>query len=92
MLAGGEHGLSDLREAADTLAGSEARLEYARSLVKPGAALRRANWRAAVRELLRSGWIWRIAAAPPGWLSGPRTNCTPQVPGPAGRCSPGWRR
>ena len=43
------------REAADVLAGSPARLDHARCLVDLGAALRRANQRAAAREPLREG-------------------------------------
>jgi DNA-binding CsgD family transcriptional regulator len=55
MLGGGERGLRDLREAAELLAASGARLEHARALVELGAALRRANQRTAAREPLRSG-------------------------------------
>jgi DNA-binding NarL/FixJ family response regulator len=55
MLAGGERGLRDLREAAELAAASGARLEYARGLVELGAALRRANQRTAAREPLRTG-------------------------------------
>jgi DNA-binding CsgD family transcriptional regulator len=55
MLEGGERGLRDLREAAGILAASGARLEQARALVELGAALRRANQRAAAREPLRTG-------------------------------------
>jgi DNA-binding CsgD family transcriptional regulator len=55
ILAGGEQGLSDLREAVEVLAGANARLEHARALVEFGAALRRGNQRAAAREPLRAG-------------------------------------
>jgi DNA-binding CsgD family transcriptional regulator len=55
MLVGGERGLRDLREAAEVLAASGARLEHARTLVELGAALRRANQRTAAREPLRIG-------------------------------------
>jgi DNA-binding CsgD family transcriptional regulator len=55
MLEGGRRGLSDLREAAEVLAASGARLEQARALVELGAALRRANQRRAAREPLRTG-------------------------------------
>lgn len=55
MLEGGERGLRDLREAAEVLAASGARLEHARALVELGAALRRANQRTAAREPLRTG-------------------------------------
>jgi DNA-binding CsgD family transcriptional regulator len=55
VLEGGERGLGDLREAAEMAAASGARLEHARGLVEFGAALRRANQRAAAREPLRTG-------------------------------------
>ena len=55
MLEGGERGLRDLREAAELLEASGARLEHARALVELGAALRRANQRTAAREPLRAG-------------------------------------
>src|SRR5215472_8338251 len=55
MLEGGQRGLRDLREAAEVLAESGALLEHARVLVELGAALRRANQRAAAREPLRAG-------------------------------------
>lgn len=44
-----------LAAAAEVLAGSPARLDHARCLVDLGAALRRANQRAAAREPLRDG-------------------------------------
>jgi DNA-binding CsgD family transcriptional regulator len=55
MLEGGERGLRDLREGAEVLAASGARLEHARALIELGAALRRANQRTAAREPLRTG-------------------------------------
>jgi len=55
MLAGGQQGLDDLREAAEALARCGARLEHARALVELGAALRRGNQRTAAREPLRRG-------------------------------------
>ena len=55
MLAGGQQGLDDLRQAAEVLARCGARLEQARALVELGAALRRANQRTAAREPLRRG-------------------------------------
>ena len=55
MLAGGQQGLDDLREAAELLAGCGAGLEHARALVELGAALRRSNQRTAAREPLREG-------------------------------------
>jgi DNA-binding CsgD family transcriptional regulator len=55
MLAGGERGLRDLREAAELAAASGAQLEHARALVELGAALRRANQRTAARGPLRTG-------------------------------------
>jgi len=44
-----------LREAADVLAGSPARLEHARALVDLGAAMRRGNRRAEARAALEEG-------------------------------------
>ena len=55
MLAGGQRGLDDLREAAELLASCGAELEHARALVEFGAALRRSNQRTAAREPLRRG-------------------------------------
>jgi len=55
LLIGGDGGLRDLREAAELLAESGARLEHARALVELGAALRRANQRTTAREPLRTG-------------------------------------
>ena len=47
--------LDALVEAAGILAGTQTRLEHARTLVELGAALRRANHRAEAREPLRDG-------------------------------------
>lgn len=55
LVTGGTDGLEYLREAADLLEASPARLEHARALVEHGAALRRANRRADARERLRAG-------------------------------------
>jgi DNA-binding CsgD family transcriptional regulator len=55
MIEGKERNLPLLQEAVDVLADSPARLEHARALVELGAALRRANRRAAAREPLRLG-------------------------------------
>jgi len=55
LLQGGQRGLDDLEQAVEVLAESGARLEHARALVELGAALRRANQRAAAREPLRAG-------------------------------------
>lgn len=55
VLEGGDRGIELLREAVDVLGRSPARLEHARALVELGAALRRANQRAAAREPLRAG-------------------------------------
>ena len=54
-LLAGATGVGQLRESCDVLAGSPARLEYARSLVELGAALGRQNQRGEAREHLRSG-------------------------------------
>jgi DNA-binding CsgD family transcriptional regulator len=55
VVEGGKAGIGLLREAVEMLAGSEARLEYARALVDLGAALRRANQRTEARGRLREG-------------------------------------
>jgi len=51
----GRAGIGLLREAVEVLAGSQARLKYARALVDLGAALRRENRRTEARERLREG-------------------------------------
>jgi DNA-binding CsgD family transcriptional regulator len=53
LVEGGERGLELLDEAVVVLEPSPARLEYARALTDHGAALRRANRRAAARDPLR---------------------------------------
>jgi DNA-binding CsgD family transcriptional regulator len=55
LVEGGKAGIDLLQEAVETLAGSEARLKYARALVDLGAALRRENRRTEARERLREG-------------------------------------
>jgi class 3 adenylate cyclase/DNA-binding CsgD family transcriptional regulator len=55
LIEGGVSGEKLLREAVDVLADSQARLEYARTLVELGAALRRGNKRSDSREYLRQG-------------------------------------
>jgi DNA-binding CsgD family transcriptional regulator len=55
LVEGGTAGIGLLREAVEVLAGSEARLKYARALVDLGAALRRANRRTEARQRLREG-------------------------------------
>ncbi|WP_412543219.1 AAA family ATPase [Longispora sp. K20-0274] len=55
LVEGGETGLALLAEAAEVLADSPARLEYATTLVDLGAALRRAGRRADSRPHLRLG-------------------------------------
>ncbi len=55
LLAGGEEGVGLLRKAVATLADSPARLEYARSLVELGAALRRQRKRGEARTYLAQG-------------------------------------
>jgi DNA-binding CsgD family transcriptional regulator len=53
LLEGGPRGLERLAEACEVLERSPARLEHARALADLGAALRRANRRAAARDPLR---------------------------------------
>jgi DNA-binding CsgD family transcriptional regulator len=53
LVAGGEHGVSLLREAVDAFEQSDARLERARALADLGAMIRRRNRRTEARELLR---------------------------------------
>ena len=55
LVDGGAPTVDRLREAADVLAGSPARLEHARALTDLGAALRRANRRAEARPVLQEG-------------------------------------
>jgi DNA-binding CsgD family transcriptional regulator len=53
LVKGGEPGIELLRESAEALRASPARLELARSLTDLGSALRRANRRADARDPLR---------------------------------------
>jgi len=55
LVEGGPAGTGLLEEAVEVLAGSQARLKYARALVDLGAALRRANRRTEARQRLRQG-------------------------------------
>jgi DNA-binding CsgD family transcriptional regulator len=55
LIEPGADGLDLLRESVDVLASSPALLERAKSLTELGAALRRANQRAAARPLLHDG-------------------------------------
>lgn len=55
LLAGGQRGISLLRESVAILEGSPAELERARSLVDYGGALRRAGQRTVAQEPLRRG-------------------------------------
>jgi DNA-binding CsgD family transcriptional regulator len=55
LVEGGKAGIGLLQEAVEVLAGSEARLKYARALVDLGAALRRENRRTEARQRLREG-------------------------------------
>jgi len=54
VVEGGEQGIELLREAAELLEGSEARLEHARALLRLGATIRRAGQRTEARVPLRS--------------------------------------
>jgi DNA-binding CsgD family transcriptional regulator len=53
VVAGGDHGVSRLREAIASFERGDAKLERARALADLGAMLRRRNRRAEARELLR---------------------------------------
>lgn len=66
LITAAPHGLELLRESADTLARSPARLEHAHALVDLGAALRRHNRRSEAREPLRTGldMAYRCGANP----------------------------
>jgi DNA-binding NarL/FixJ family response regulator len=66
LVTEGADGIELLRESANTLERSPARLEQARSLIELGAALRRANHRAQAREPLRRGLdlAYRCGAQP----------------------------
>ncbi|HJP64740.1 MAG TPA: AAA family ATPase [Actinomycetota bacterium] len=55
LIQGGAEGIDALREAVETLASSNRRLEHARALVDLGASIRRAGHRADAREPLREG-------------------------------------
>jgi DNA-binding CsgD family transcriptional regulator/tetratricopeptide (TPR) repeat protein len=55
LIEGGERGLDLLEEAVEVVSESPARLEHAKARTELGAALRRANRRAAAREQLRQG-------------------------------------
>ncbi|MFG2441045.1 AAA family ATPase [Streptomyces sp. NPDC048508] len=55
LITGGEAGLELLKEAVETLSPSPARLEYAKSLIDYGSALRRSGQRIEARELLTEG-------------------------------------
>jgi ATP/maltotriose-dependent transcriptional regulator MalT len=55
LVEGGERGLALLDDAAQALAATRRRLEYARALVELGAAQRRANRRSDAREPLAEG-------------------------------------
>jgi DNA-binding CsgD family transcriptional regulator len=57
LIVRGEQGIDLLRESEAILVQSQARLEYARTLVALGGALRRANSRAEARELLSQGLV-----------------------------------
>ena len=55
LAAGGDRGLSLLREATEVLEDPQARLEHAYALTELGAALRRRNRRSDARDPLRRG-------------------------------------
>jgi DNA-binding CsgD family transcriptional regulator len=55
LVTNGESGIGYLQQAAEVLERASARLEYARTLIDLGAALRRSNRRSAAREALQTG-------------------------------------
>jgi DNA-binding CsgD family transcriptional regulator len=55
LAEGGETGIESLRESLEVLKGSSAKLEWARTFVELGAALRRSDQRSEAREALRQG-------------------------------------
>ena len=77
LATGGGVGFALLREADATLERSDARLEHARALVDLGAAMRRADRRAASREPLRAGMELAHRARPGRW---PRALATSSWP------------
>lgn len=92
MTHGGESGLDLLRNAVAVLDASPAALEHARALVDLGAALRRANARAAAREPLGEGMsLARRCGATP-WPSAPTTSFSPPAPNRGRSCSRASRR
>jgi DNA-binding CsgD family transcriptional regulator/tetratricopeptide (TPR) repeat protein len=66
LVAGGERGEAQLREAIEVLAGPDARLERARALADLGAMLRRSNRRVEARLVLRQAvdTAHRVGAEP----------------------------
>jgi len=66
VVAGGDRGVSLLREALDAFDGADASLERARALADLGAMLRRRNRRTDARELLREALdaAHRVGAVP----------------------------
>jgi DNA-binding CsgD family transcriptional regulator len=55
LVEGGERGIKSLREAREVLGGSSDRLEWARTTVDLGAAMRRLGEKAGARDPLREG-------------------------------------
>ncbi|MBV8994136.1 MAG: hypothetical protein JO287_10665, partial [Pseudonocardiales bacterium] len=91
LVAGGQEGLRHLLEATKLLADSPARLEYAKTLIELGAALRRAGRCKESRQQLRFGVeLAQICGATPlakhGWTElrisgGRRRRAAPYGPG-----------
>ncbi len=86
MLQGGQRGLADLREAADVLRESDARLEHARALVEFGAALRAPTSAPRRASHCAQGWTSPTGAAQDGSPIGQQPNCELPAPGHGARC------
>ena len=77
---GGQDGIEYLQRATTALADSGARLEYAKSLLQLGAALRRAGRRAAAREALSRALDQAEICGAPVPASGPGRVADGRIP------------
>ena len=79
-----------LREAAEVLERSPARLEHARALTDLGAALRRANRRAEARGALQEGLELAERCSARALAERAARSCAPPGAGRATPRAPGW--